>query len=108
MDPAHLRGRLDPEVVDQWERDLWNTGRLEGCGDPVKRLREVERDGIVAEILFADFGMPFEAFGPPSQTMRHGSSKEKFTGWPARTPAPIAEGHKAHPPGLVDSVRTAP
>ena len=39
MDPAHLRGRLDPDVVDQWERDLWDTGRLDGCSDPVKRLQ---------------------------------------------------------------------
>ena len=108
MDPAHLRGRLDPEVVDQWERDLWQTGRLEGCGDPVRRLEEVTRDGIVAEVLFPDFGMPFEAFGPPSQTMRQGSSKEKFTGWPVRTQEQIDEGNKAHNRWLVDFVSTAP
>jgi len=107
MHPAHLRGRLDPEVVDQWERDLWDTGRLEGCGNPVKRLEEMEREGIVAEVLFPDFGMPFEAFGPPSQTMRQGS-KEKFTGWPVRTPEQINEGNKAHNRWLVDYVSTAP
>ncbi len=108
MDPAHLRGRLDPDVVDQWERDLWNTGRLEGCGDPVKRLREMEREGIAAEVLFPDFGMPFEAFGPPSQTMRQGTSGLKFTGWPTRTREQIDEGNKAHNRWLVDYVATAP
>jgi predicted TIM-barrel fold metal-dependent hydrolase len=108
MDPAHLRGRLDPDVVDQWEKDLWDTGRLEGCGDPVRRLAEMEREGIAAEVLFPDFGMPFEAFGPPSQTMRQGTSGQTFTGWPVRTPEQINEGNKAHNRWLVDYVATAP
>jgi predicted TIM-barrel fold metal-dependent hydrolase len=108
MDPAHLRGRLDPDVVDQWVRDLWDPGRLEGCWDPKRRLVEMEAEGVAAEVLFPDFGMPFEAFGPPSQTMRQGSNREVAPSWPARTPEEIVEGNRAHNRWLVDFVAVAP
>lgn len=108
MDPAHLRGRLDPEVVDEWVRDMVEPGRLEGCSDPQRRLTEMEKEGIAAEVLFPDFGMPFEAFGPPSQRMRQGSDKSEVPRWPARTPEEIHEGNRAHNRWLVDFVSTAP
>ena len=108
MDPAHLRGRLDPDVVDQWVRDLYEPGRLEGCSDPVRRLAEMEREGISAEVIFPDFGMPFEAFGPPSQRMRQGSDKTEVPRWPARTKEEIDEGNRAHNRWLVDFVSAAP
>lgn len=107
MDPVHLRGRLDPDVVEQWVRDLWVPGRLEGCSDPVRRIAELEREGITAEVLFPDFGMPFEAFGPPSQGMRHEAAEQPPT-WPARTPEEIHEGNKAHNRWVADYVATAP
>ena len=107
MDPVHLRGRLDADVVDQWERDLWNPGRLEGCWDPVRRLVEMEAEGVAAEVLFPDFGMPFEAFGPPSQAMRQGSSG-KIKSWPARTQDELDEGNRAHNRWLVDYISVAP
>ena len=108
MDPAHLRGRLDQDVVDQWVRDLWDPGRLDGCWDPRRRLVELETEGIAAEVLFPDFGMPFEAFGPPSQAMRQGSRKEVAPSWPARTPEEIDEGNRAHNRWLVDFISVAP
>ena len=108
MDPVHLRGRLDPDVVDQWVRDLYEPGRLEGCSDPVRRLAEMEREGIAAEILFPDFGMPFEAFGPPSQRMRQGSARNEVPRWPARSKEEIDVGNRAHNRWLVDYVSTAP
>ncbi|ADP80835.1 amidohydrolase family protein [Pseudofrankia inefficax] len=107
MDPAHLRGRLDPDVVEQWVRDVFEPGRLEGCSDPVRRLAELEREGIVAEVLFPDFGMPFEAFGPPSQTMRQGASRQAPR-WPARTREEIDAGNRAHNRWLVDFCSAAP
>jgi predicted TIM-barrel fold metal-dependent hydrolase len=108
MDPAHLRGRLDPDVVEQWDRDLWQTGRLEGCWDPARRLQEMEAEGVAAEVLFPDFGMPFEAFGPPSQLMRQGSDKEMVPHWPEPTREEFDEGNKAHNRWLVDYCSTAP
>lgn len=107
MDPAHLRGRLDPDVVDQWVHDVFGPGRLEGCSDPAKRLAEMEREGIVAEVIFPDFGMPFEAFGPPSQRMRQGASAQPPR-WPARTEEEIEEGNRAHNRWLVDYCSVAP
>lgn len=108
MDPAHLRGRLDPEVVEQWVRDVVEPGRLEGCYDPVRRLEELEREGIVGEVLFPDFGMPFEAFGPPSQRMRQGATSQSPPKWPVRTKEQIDEGNRAHNRWLADYVATAP
>ena len=108
MDPTHLRGRLDPDVVDQWVRDLYEPGRLEGCSDPVRRLEEMEREGIAAEVIFPDFGMPFEAFGPPSQRMRHGAAAADVPRWPARTADQIDQGNRAHNRWLVDFVTTEP
>jgi predicted TIM-barrel fold metal-dependent hydrolase len=107
MDPVHLRGRLDPEAVDQWVRDVYGPGRLEGCSDPVKRLAEMEREGIVAEVIFPDFGMPFEAFGPPSQRMRQGAAAQPPR-WPTRTREETGEGNLAHNRWLVDFCSVAP
>jgi predicted TIM-barrel fold metal-dependent hydrolase len=106
LDPSHLRGRLDPEVVDQWQHEVFDPGRLEGCFDPVRRLEEMEREGVAAEVLFPDFGLPFEAFGPPSQAMRRGASKAPS--WPRRTLEQVVEGNRAHNRWLVDYVSTAP
>ena len=103
MDPVHLRNRLDPDVVDEWERDMCEPGRLEGCGDPVKRLAEMEGEGIAAEVLFPDFGLPFQA-KPPTPTRRYDAGPA----WPARTPEQVAEGNRAHNRWLVDFCATAP
>ena len=103
MDPAHLRNRLDADVLEQWVRDLCDPGRLEGCGDPVKRLAEMEREGIVAEVLFPDFGLPFQA-KPPTPTRAYDAGPS----WPARTPEQVAEGNRAHNRWLVDYCATAP
>jgi predicted TIM-barrel fold metal-dependent hydrolase len=108
MDPVHLRGRLDPDVVEQWVRDVYEPGRLEGCSDPVKRLAEMEHEGIAAEVIFPDFGMAFEAFGPPSQQFRQGTTGQQLPTWPARTAEEIDEGNRAHNRWLVDFVSVAP
>ena len=117
MDPVHLRGRLDADVLEQWVNDVWERGRAQGCADPRKRLPEMEGEGIVAEILFPDFGMPFEAFGPPSQQFVQGTTgsvgadpSQRFQGssWPPRTKEEIDEGNRAHNRWLVDYCSTAP
>ena len=102
-DPAHLRNRLDPDVLDQWVRDLYEPGRIEGIGDPVKRLAELDREGIAGEVLFPDFGLPFQA-KPPTPTQRYSTDPQ----WPARTQEEIDEGNKAHNRWLVDFCSTAP
>jgi predicted TIM-barrel fold metal-dependent hydrolase len=103
MDPVHLRNRLDPDVLEQWVNDVVEAGRLEGCADPVKRLAEMEHEGVVAEVLFPDFGLPFQAI-PPTPTRRY----EDIPVWPPRTPEEIEEGNRAHNRWLVDYCSVAP
>ena len=54
LDPAYLQVRLDADVLEDWKRRLFDAGRLEGCHDPVKRVAELEREGIAGEVLFPD------------------------------------------------------
>jgi predicted TIM-barrel fold metal-dependent hydrolase len=99
-DPGHLCNRLDAEWVEQWRRDLYEPGRLVGLWDPRRRLAELERDGISGEVLFHDFGLPFE--GPPPSRAYQGST------WPVPTYAESTEGRRAHNRWLADFVSVAP
>ncbi|TAK69055.1 MAG: amidohydrolase [Actinomycetota bacterium] len=62
FDPPALRSRLDPADVEDWTAKMVDTGRLDGFPDPNRRLQEVEKEGICAEVLFPDFGIPFELY----------------------------------------------
>ena len=64
FDAPALRHRVDSDVVDDWSSQMVETGRLDGFFDPEARLREVEKEGIVAEVLFPDFGLPFDLYSP--------------------------------------------
>ncbi|GAA1515655.1 amidohydrolase family protein [Nocardioides humi] len=69
FDLRALRHRLDPELVDQWEEVMVATGRLEGNWNPTARLEEMEREGVCAEVVFPDFGLPFELYSPLMSTV---------------------------------------
>jgi predicted TIM-barrel fold metal-dependent hydrolase len=62
FDPPALAQRIDPEYIDEWTRKMVDTGRLEGFPDPERRMRELDQEGITGEILFPDFGIPFELY----------------------------------------------
>ena len=62
FDPPALTARLDPEFVSEWTEKMVDTGRIDGFPDATRRLQEVEKEGISAEVLFPDFGMPFELY----------------------------------------------
>jgi predicted TIM-barrel fold metal-dependent hydrolase len=64
FDPPALRQRLDPDLVEAWTENMVDSGRLEGSSDPHARLRELDRERICAEVLFPDFGLPFELYSP--------------------------------------------
>jgi len=64
FDPPALRQRLDPELVEAWKEHMVDHGRLEGSSDPHARLSELDRECIAAEVLFPDFGLPFELYSP--------------------------------------------
>jgi predicted TIM-barrel fold metal-dependent hydrolase len=60
FDRPSLENRLDEEFVDDWDQKMVVTGRIDGFPDSERRLREVEGEGVCAEVLFPDFGRPFE------------------------------------------------
>ncbi len=62
FDPPALNARLDAQYVQEWQEKMVDTRRIDGFPDPRRRLREVEREGIAAEVLFPDFGLPFELY----------------------------------------------
>lgn len=64
FDPAALRQRIDPKDVDEWEALMFSSGRVNAFADPQKRLAEAAREGVAAEVLFPDFGLPFELYSP--------------------------------------------
>lgn len=62
FDLPALNARLDPEWVQQWKELMIDSKRVDGFTDPQVRLRETEREGVAAEVLFPDFGLPFELY----------------------------------------------
>jgi len=55
-----LVAQFDPDELERWDNEVVATGRIDGYGNMEARLAELDRQGIAAEILFPDFGRPFE------------------------------------------------
>ncbi len=55
-----LKEQFDPEELERWDREVVEPGRIDGYGNMTARLAELDSQGIAAEILFPDFGRPFE------------------------------------------------
>jgi predicted TIM-barrel fold metal-dependent hydrolase len=90
FDPPALKGRLDPEFIDEWKSAMLDTGRVNGYVDPVERLKDVGEDGICAEVLFPDFGLPFELYAasfaaalgyPPLDGRHRNAGYRAFNRW---------------------------
>lgn len=63
-DPKSLLQRIDAELVEEWIADVIEPRRLDGQHDPDERLRELDAQGIAGEVIFPDFGLPFELHPP--------------------------------------------
>jgi predicted TIM-barrel fold metal-dependent hydrolase len=98
VNPKSLANRIDPELVQQWVESVLEEGRAEGQHDPVKRLRELDREGISGEVIFPDFGLPFDLH-PPLVAAIVGYH---------RTPEQIEAANRAYNRWLVDFCSTAP
>ncbi|MGH8998801.1 MAG: amidohydrolase family protein [Acidimicrobiia bacterium] len=98
IDPKSLLQRIDPEQVDQWIQTVIEPGRLAGQSDPELRLKELDHEGIAAEVLFPDFGLPYELH-PPLLAAILGYS---------RTPTQVEIANQAHNRWLADFCATAP
>ncbi|MGC2380958.1 MAG: hypothetical protein WA622_28200, partial [Mycobacterium sp.] len=62
--PKSLAQRIDPEQIEDWIETVIAPGRLAGQYDPEQRLKELNHEGISGEILFPDFGLPWELHPP--------------------------------------------
>jgi predicted TIM-barrel fold metal-dependent hydrolase len=60
FDPEVFRLRADEDVVQEWTREVTEPGRMEGKWDPQRRILEMDKEGVAADIIFPDFGKPFE------------------------------------------------
>jgi predicted TIM-barrel fold metal-dependent hydrolase len=98
VDPRSLAQRIDPDLIEEWIRTVIDTGRLEGQYDPERRLKELDHEGISGEILFPDFGLPWELHPPLVAAIR---------GY-RRTPEQIEVANTAYNRWLVDFCSTAP
>ncbi len=96
--PKSLANRIDPELIADWVSSVLDEGRCDGQWDPVKRLRELDREGISGEVIFPDFGLPFELHPPLVAAI---------LGY-ARTPAEVEAANRAYNRWLVDFCQTAP
>ena len=66
---ATMSKNFDLECVDLWKRNVIEPGRLEGTWDIKARFAEMERAGLAAEVIFPDFGIPFELYNPLGQAL---------------------------------------
>ena len=53
---------FDKEFVDLWIEQVIEPNRLEGTWDVDARFEEMARAGLAAEVIFPDFGIPFELY----------------------------------------------
>ena len=96
--PKSLANRIDPELVQLWVETVLDEGRVAGQWDPAKRLQELDHEGIAGEVIFPDFGLPFELH-PPLVAAIIGYS---------RTPEQVEAANRAYNRWLVDFCNTAP
>ena len=61
-EPASMVNSFDKEFVDLWIEQVIEPNRLEGTWDVDARFEEMARAGLAAEVIFPDFGIPFELY----------------------------------------------
>ncbi len=98
VNPKSLANRIDPDLVQHWVETVLEPGRADGQYDPHKRLAELDREGISGEVIFPDFGIPFELHPPLVAAI---------VGY-RRTPEQVEAGNNAYNRWLADFCVTAP
>lgn len=98
VNPKSLANRIDPDLVQQWVETVLEPGRVDGQHDPGKRLNELEHQGIAGEVVFPDFGLPFELHPPLVAAI---------VGY-RRTPPQVEAANRAYNRWLADFCATAP
>ncbi len=62
---------FDVEFMDLWRENVLKPGRLEGTWDVDARFEEMARGGLAAEVIFPDFGIPFELYNPLTSALNN-------------------------------------
>jgi predicted TIM-barrel fold metal-dependent hydrolase len=70
FEPEAMAVRYDPDVIEDWKTEILDTGRDKGQYDLNARLDEMAHQGVVAEVLFPEFGVPFELYAPNLALLR--------------------------------------
>jgi predicted TIM-barrel fold metal-dependent hydrolase len=99
FEPQSLLLRTDPDVVDDWVREVLEPGLDAGNWDPEARLNLLDRDGVTGEVLIPEFGLPFELYSPLLAAER---------GHPPRPQPQVDAANRAYNRWLADFSRTAP
>jgi predicted TIM-barrel fold metal-dependent hydrolase len=90
FDLPALKMRLDPESIVEWNEAMVLTDRINGFPDSHQRLKEQEREGVTAEVLFPDFGVPFQLYSesvasalgrPPADEEHKQAGMRAFNRW---------------------------
>jgi predicted TIM-barrel fold metal-dependent hydrolase len=89
--------RLDPDVLEDWQRRVIEPNRLEGLVDPQERIGFMDAEGIAADVLFPDFGTAFEI--PPMVALPIGYVRSPRHAWAA---------NRAHTRWVADFIQIDP
>jgi predicted TIM-barrel fold metal-dependent hydrolase len=95
---ASMVKSFDQEFIDMWKRNVLEVDRLEGTWDVAARMGEMERGGLAAEVIFPDFGIPFELYNKTVAALKNYR----------RTPEQIRGAYSAYNRWLVDFCSSAP
>jgi predicted TIM-barrel fold metal-dependent hydrolase len=99
FDPENVADRLDPEVAEAWQKEVADQGRLEAAWNPERRLAELDREGVAAEVLFQEFATPF-IMSSPSRAAAAGLTPPSLD--------QLSAGYRAYNRWLADFRATAP
>jgi predicted TIM-barrel fold metal-dependent hydrolase len=94
-----LKMFVDEDLADKWDRTQGDTGRMDGLWDSDRRLEVLEGEGVCAEVLIPDFGLPFQLHGP---------AVLRELRIPGPSAAQIQAGDRAFNRWLADFVSTTP
>jgi predicted TIM-barrel fold metal-dependent hydrolase len=98
-DPTNIGDRLDPEVARAWKENVADLGRLDASWSAQRRIIELDREGITAEVLFQDFGTPFVMSSP---------TRAASLGIAEASTEQMAAGYRAYNRWLADFRSVAP
>ena len=95
---SSMRKNFDSEFVDIWKHNVLDQDRLEGTWDVERRFEEMAIGGLAAEVIFNDFGIPFELGNPLFSALNNYRM----------TPEQRVAGYKAFNRWLVDWISPQP